>query len=172
MRRHRSPRARASGFTVIEMAITMVLIVFALGLVSELLLDSQRLFLRAERETRDVEASVLERRIRLDVQAANGALATDSLPTTGLWTQDPLVLSLPAGGFLTYFVDEEELKRATFDTDGKLQTQRRVAVRVQSWSWRLVANGLLDIELTRQTGEVRTQRLRLALRSVPRSGRW
>ncbi|MCH9650549.1 MAG: hypothetical protein K0U98_20105 [Deltaproteobacteria bacterium] len=154
------------------MAITLVLIVFALALVSELLLDSQRLFLRAERETRDVEASVLERRIRLDVQAAKGALATESLPTTALWTQDPLVLSLPEGGFLTYFPDGPELMRAVFDFEGKLQSQRRVAVKVQSWRWRLVADGLLDIELTRQSGEVRTQQLRLALRSVPRSGRW
>jgi len=168
----RVPAPKAAGFTLIEMSITLVLMALALALVSRLLLDSQHLFLRAGREVDHVDASVLGRRIRLDIQAASG-VATPSGPLLpGVWNAEALLLTRSDGGVLAYETQGAELKRYTFDGSGKLLTERRVALGIRSWRWRLAAPGLVDIEIDREDPTKRTQRLRLALRGMPRSNGW
>jgi len=70
----RSTRDRQAGFTLVEMAVSMALLLLALALAAQVLMETSQLFAEASGEALDTPVPLVIARIRGDVQAALGVV--------------------------------------------------------------------------------------------------
>jgi prepilin-type N-terminal cleavage/methylation domain-containing protein len=73
MRRRRTRRAGRSGFTLIELTISLAVLLVALALASQLLMETAQLFAETSGESLDAPVPLVLARIRADVQGSVGA---------------------------------------------------------------------------------------------------
>jgi prepilin-type N-terminal cleavage/methylation domain-containing protein len=69
-----STRDRQAGFTLVELALSMVLLLLALALAAQILLETSQLFAETSGEALDTPVPLVIARIRGDVQAALGVV--------------------------------------------------------------------------------------------------
>jgi prepilin-type N-terminal cleavage/methylation domain-containing protein len=104
-------RAGARGFTLVEVLIALVLLVFALALAAQLLAESAQMFATAAGEATEPPAALLLARLRGDVRAA---AAFTVLPDGGLR------LDGHPAGTVVYRRIGSELRREVYAASGEL----------------------------------------------------
>lgn len=160
-------RPAAGGFTLAEMLVVWVLVLLALAVAADLLLDSQRVMRSAEGEARRVGAWPVGRQLRYDLQEARWPLGA-----TDFWQSGPLALGGLPAGTVVYQRQGNELVRTVLDAAGQPGVPRRLATDVQQWRWRSPQPGLVDVELARGSAPAARLELRVALRGAGKDGTW
>lgn len=140
---------RERGFTLLEMLIALTLVIFALGLASQLLMETAVLFQGSAREARSTPVPQAIARMRADVIASAYCVVT-TLPDG---TMDRLVLSgHPAGNVAYQRVGTNlyRIQNSVDAADGEILWSG-----VDSWSARLVPDGgrLLHVEVHYRQGK-------------------
>lgn len=130
-------RRGAAGFTLLETLVSLVLMLIALGLAADLLLQSGKLLAETAREVRDAPASLLLARLRGDVMAAG------SIPRTSGWmpSSGPLYLGghwQSPEGWIQYELVGSELHRLVLDADGYVEQETVFWRGVSEWVWQPV----------------------------------
>lgn len=133
----RGQRRAAAGFTLLETLISLVLMLVALGLASDLLMQSSKLLAETAREVRDAPISLVLARLRGDVMASGDFLtpfgsnwSTGSLDLTGHWQSPEGTIQFQRVG--------TELRRRVLDADGYLEQEVVLGRGVTGWAWRPV----------------------------------
>lgn len=119
-------RIASAGFTLLELLVSMILVVLALMLATQLLLESQRTFALAGRAALEPRASSTYARLTSDVQSARGAQQA---------ADGALLLTGHPEGTLRWERRREELWRTAFTDDGDVRSRRVLLHRVTDWSW-------------------------------------
>jgi prepilin-type N-terminal cleavage/methylation domain-containing protein len=177
----RAAPSRVSGFTLIEVLISLVLITLALTLAAQLLVESRLLLEDSNRRARDPVLTLAVSQLRNDLQGSASAVGG------GAWSSGPLVLTGLEVGTVTYAVSGDALERRVVNSLGVESSRREVLKPLKAWRWRAVNARLVDVELVvdeqnpvprLRTGPTprnpREQRwaLRSALRSGERERSW
>lgn len=119
-------RTRAAGFTLIELLISMALVVLALTLAAQLLLESQRTFALAGRAALEPMPAAAVAWLTADVQAASGAQRA---------ADGALLLTGHPQGTLRWERQGETVWRTALGADGAILGRRLILDRVTVWSW-------------------------------------
>lgn len=133
---------RQTGFTLIEMVVSLLLVSLVLLLGLQVLLETRFLFLKADQEIGRPLPQLFARLLRRDAQGAMGIFAPR--PT---WTIEPLVLEAPDGTRIRYQLDTGEIQRQLFNESNELINSRTLVRNVTSWQWRRLAPGLLEVQI-------------------------
>lgn len=147
-------RPAERGFSLLELMIAVALMIVALALANELLIESQRRLAIGARAQLEPDDSLALRLLRDDLRAA--------APIAG-WS-GPLDCRRPE---LTarWELDGETLQRRTFDLDDVDRGARAMLDRVVAFRWRPLAAGAVEVEIVR-----RRMKQGIALRAG--SARW
>lgn len=162
MRRGR-PRAEA-GFTLIELTVAMVLMIVALLLATDVLMESHTIFAEVARDLREPPLTQIVGRLRADVQAARSA---SGVPGLG----GRLDLTITGVGVVRYGLVEGQLLRTVF-RPGIATSSAPILYDVTSWLWTQPSPQLLQIQIARRRhatprGSFGLERLRQGMRSIP-----
>ena len=170
------------------MLVALAVVIAGVLIAAGLLTEAQTLFARSGRGLHNPPVASAMGRVRHDVHGARW-VARDPLAPPGLWSHAPLDLSNDLGTVRLELAGGD-LQRAVFDFDGNELVRRVLLPGVESWRWREVAAGLLDVEVSYRwvpagpaprftgradpppPGTVRTETFRLALRGIPRGRMW
>ena len=150
-----SRRRAERGFTVLELAITMLLLTVALAISGGLLVEAVRVFSATGRELREPAAELSFRLLRDDVRAAAPLPAGYSSLTA-----DELVL-VRADGVSRWRLAGERLERRSFDLEGNDLGTRPMLDKVLYFRWSVVPRGRVQAEIVRRRPE-RASALRAA----------
>lgn len=115
-----------AGFTVVELLISMALIVLALALAAQLLLESQRTFALAGRASLEPRAGQAVAWLTADVHAASWARSA---------ADGALLLTGHPEGTMRWERQGETVWRTVIGADGKVRSRRPILERVIVWSW-------------------------------------
>ena len=132
-------RPRSGGFTLLEMLVTLLLVGLILLLSVQLLGRIQITSVQWRRTLPDPVPQFAIQLLRNDIhrsQAASGS------PGTG-----PMVLALSDGGLVIYETTLGQLVRVVTSADGTVEGERTVMRGLDLWSWRMVAQGLLEVQI-------------------------
>lgn len=155
------PWCAQAGFTLVELLISFLLVILALALAGQLLMETQQMLVDAGREQLDPAAGLVIARIRGDVLAASSfAAVPDSLGGCGqLWLQghpQGTVLYQKVGG---------QLRRSLFAPDGTLQGGNTLLRGLGAWGCSdlggALGHQLLRLQLTYRRSRVRRSPLPL-----------
>jgi type II secretory pathway pseudopilin PulG len=119
-----------AGFTLVELLISLVLMILALALAGQLLMETQQMFVDANREQLDPAASLVIARIRGDVLASSSFTAVRDV--LGQCVQ--LLLEGHPSGAVAYGKAGGELRRWLVAPDGSFQGGGTLLHGVSSWS--------------------------------------
>jgi prepilin-type N-terminal cleavage/methylation domain-containing protein len=133
---------RQTGFTLIEMVVSLLVVSLVLALGLQVLLETQFLFMKADQELGRPMPQLFARLLRRDAQGAAGIFAPQ--PT---WTVQPLVLEEPDGTRVRYQRDGGDINRQLFNESNVLINTRTLMQNVDSWQWRRLAPGLVEIQI-------------------------
>lgn len=139
-----APRAAERGFSVVELLISAALLLLAVLMATQILLESQRLFLRSQRELVAEDTDFATHRLRSDLRSAD----FPSLPIVALdgrWMTSPLTLRRGAGS-IVWVLDGEALVRRELAADGEVSAERIMLQRLDSWRWRALSTSLIEVE--------------------------
>lgn len=179
-------RKGEAGFSLVELLVASVLVLLALALAAQLLLESQFTYALAGREARDPMPGRALAQLRADVLGSSG-VASPSLPL-GLGSTGALTLTGHPAGTVRWERDGAALLRTLLDPgSGKVIQRRRWLRPLTTWRWSR-AGSLLTIEVgyrrhmrtrvatshrlgTAASLEERAS-LVLAQRGAPRRDRW
>lgn len=135
-RRARAGGGAHPGFSLLELLIVMTLVILALTLAAQLLLESQRTYAVAGREARDPRVAPTLAQLRADVRSAAGV-------ATG--AGGALVLQGHPAGTVRWESRRGELVR-TVEPPGGEPVSRTALRRLAGWVWRL-EGGLVTVEV-------------------------
>lgn len=168
---------RSAGFSLLELAISLVIIVLVLGLAAQLLGETQLAFVTVARENRAPAPELAARWLRRDLRASRALSEGASWVPSGA----PLWL-LRGDGWVSYELRERTLVRTAYDLANLPGPSRALLDGVVSWTWRRPAAGMVEVvlvheeplarllrvraDLRRSASELRTLRLLLAQRGV------
>lgn len=176
---------RRTGFTLLEMVVSLALVTLLLALTAGLMNQIRLVFLR---EQRLVHESPPQQALQLLRHDLHGAVQVD--PPSDIWSSGPMALAAADGGIVIWTHGTGGLQRTLADAGGESVSRRRLPAGFSGWRWRNVSDGLVEVELTvarrppaagRLTGSApwrdtpagsRTLRLRLALRGALRGTTW
>lgn len=133
---------RQTGFTVIEMLVSLLVVSLVMLLGLQVLLETRFLFMKADQEIGRPVPQLFARLLRRDAQGAMSIFAPR--PT---WTVEPLVLEAPDGTRVRYQRDGGNIDRQLFDDSNELINSRTLMQNVRSWQWRRLAPGLVEIQI-------------------------
>jgi prepilin-type N-terminal cleavage/methylation domain-containing protein len=134
---------RQSGFTLIEMLVTLVLVGFGLALAAQLLMETSQMMVDAAAEQTETALPLARARLRADIQACQTAQVVpgSSGQIAELW-----LLGRPAGP-LRYRKVGRDLVREAASAGGAWDRQTPVLRNVRSWSVLPMPGGLVAIEI-------------------------
>ena len=139
----RGRRRLEPGFTLIELAVDMAVLMVVLMIASGLLIEAVRIFSNSGREMREPGAELALRLLRLDLHA--------SQPLAGV--------TIPEYGALECIQEDrterweligERLVRHGFTAAGEDEGARPMIDQVLSFSWRTPWPGLVQVEIVRR----------------------
>lgn len=138
-----SPSARQGGFTLVELLITLVLLVLALAIAAQLLLEASKLFAETSGEALDTPVPLAIARIRNDIQGA--------IRVAPLKDEEGALVQVAIQGYagqIFYSRDGDTLYR-TFVPRGEMPQDPAPLWRgVQTWSCdRIPGTRLIDLEV-------------------------
>ena len=142
-----SRRDAERGFTVLELAITMLLLTVALAIAGGLLVEAVRVYSATGRELREPAAELTFRLLRDDVRAASPLPAGYSSLSS-----DELVL-VRADGSSRWRLSGERLERQSFDPEGAELGVRPMLDKVLWFRWSVAPRGRLQVEIVRRRPE-------------------
>ncbi len=140
-------QSSASGFTVLELLISFVILMVATTLAGQLLLESQARMAHSMRRALEPVVPIALKQIRADVRASGHVPALDQE-----WSWEPLVLLDHPAGTVTYERVDSDLVRTvdTGETGSESGGERIVLRSLSIWRWRLSPGSplpLVEIEL-------------------------
>jgi len=135
-----------SGFVLIELLIAMVLVLLALALAAQLLMESAEQLVDTAGDQADPTVPQLLDRLRGDVLASSGYEVCE---------KDELLLSGHPAGLVLYQREKGFLHRAVFDADGKPRGESVPWRGVTAWSCTPLGDRLLRLDLEYQGWAVR-----------------
>jgi len=139
-----SSRGRAqSGFTLLELAISTLLLALVLAIAHGLLVESARILRASAERALRPEARLALRQLRRDVRSA------PPRSTGGLWLSSPLDLALPEG-LGRWERSDGALVRRLLARDGTDLGARPVLDEVVAFRWRTTVPGLVEVEIVRR----------------------
>ena len=132
-RRRSAPAASIqAGFTLIEMLISFVLLILAVTLAAQLLMEAAQMFTDVAGEQHDPLVPLALARLRNDVQ---GSVSFQNLSLDPLGCS-PLVLTGGPYGTVVYTLQGEELRRATLAPDGTAGAGEVLMRQITAWTCR------------------------------------
>jgi prepilin-type N-terminal cleavage/methylation domain-containing protein len=138
-----SPSARQGGFTLVELLISLVLLVLALTLAAQLLLEASKLFAETSGEALDTPVPLAIARIRGDIQGATRVVPM--LDKEGVLVQ---VAIQGYDGQIFYSKEGDTLYRTFVPRDEMPQDPAPLWRGVKTWSCaRLPGTRLIDLEV-------------------------
>jgi prepilin-type N-terminal cleavage/methylation domain-containing protein len=141
--RGRRGRRRQSGFTLVELLISLLIVSLALGFASRLLMEVAVIFADSAADTAGDSMPLALGRLRSDARAAR------SFEVLADPAGDPmLLLSGHPAGDLLYERQGTVLLRSRLDPGGAVLDQGVAARGVLGWDCRALAPGLLEIAVT------------------------
>ena len=132
----------SDGFSLVELAVAMALLLVGLLLASALLLRSQVTANRVVAELRDPQPAYATTRLRRDLEGA--AVVPSSLFG---WRSGRLALVTGEGDRIAWEVVGTTLYRKRLDGDGDVEVSHAVLQDVVGWRWRRAAPRLMDVEI-------------------------
>jgi hypothetical protein len=132
-------RHRSVGFTVLEMLVTLLLVGLVLTLSVQLLVRVQATSLEWRRTLPDPVPQFAIQLLRNDLHRSHSA--------TGSPGNGPLVLTLSDGSIVSYESTLGQLVRVVIGEDGAPLGRRTVMRGVDLWSWRMLAQGLIEVRV-------------------------
>jgi prepilin-type N-terminal cleavage/methylation domain-containing protein len=137
-------RRAASGFTLVEVVVTLGVLSIGLALAGRLLIESQLGLVRASAELGNPMPRYALERLRLDLEQAH-----ELPPLLAVWRSSPLALTFPGGGRVEWGRSETgDLERVSFDSAGRPDVRHVTLRDVAEWRWRPATQRLIDVELT------------------------
>lgn len=130
---------RPNGFTLLEMLVTLLLVGLILLLSVQMLGQVQITSLEWRRTLPDPVPQFAIQLLRSDIQRSRAA--------SGSLGNGPLVLALSDGGQIAYESSLGRLIRVVTTADGSVQGERTVMQGLDLWSWRMVAQGLVEVRI-------------------------
>jgi prepilin-type N-terminal cleavage/methylation domain-containing protein len=145
--------APQAGFTLIEMLISFVLLVLAVTLAAQLLVEAAQMFTDVAGEQHDSMVPLALARIRNDVQ---GSVSFQNLSLDPL-SCSPLVLSGGPNGSVVYTLEREELRRNVVAPDGTAGAGDVLMRQVTAWTCQSHGSfpPLLELDFTYRRRAVR-----------------
>jgi prepilin-type N-terminal cleavage/methylation domain-containing protein len=152
-------RARSQGgFSLIELAVSLVVIGLVLALAAQLLGEAQLTFVTVARENRTSAPAIALQWLRQDLRAARSVGGGASwVPSSG-----PLEL-LRGQGWIVYQLEGESLRRTAYDLSNLPGPARPILGDVVSWSWRRPSSGLVEVTVLQREPLARLLRVRADL---------
>ena len=135
---------RQRGFTLIEMVVTTGVLVVAIVLASQVLLEAQLEMNLRTAESSDPNLRFASERLRRDIESATGVAGLDNE-----WRQGALSLSFSNGRRVRWSFDGVDLLRIVEDPAMEEEVRIVVLREVVSWRWRRVAPRTVDVHLRR-----------------------
>jgi len=142
----RAPRRGEAGFGLIELLVASVLLLVALAIAAQLLMESAEQLVDATGEQADPTVPVLLDRLRADVRAASGYTDCGA---------DRLLLTGHPAGEVLYQRIGDRLHRAVLDSAGTLLGDGVPWRGVSAWSCQPLGPHLLRLDLQYQLHKVR-----------------
>lgn len=141
----RQPKRICSGFTVLELLFSFVILLIAMMIAGRLLLEAQARMAHSARQALEPVAPIALKQIRADVRASGRVPAFDNE-----WNWQPLVLLDHPAGTVSYERNGTDLVRRV-DVGGSSEpVERTVLGAVSIWRWRIAPSAplpLVEIEL-------------------------
>ena len=163
-RTHHPTRAPA-GFALLELVIGMLIATLLLTLAAQMLREVHLTFVDTTREAWEPQPRLAGVFLRRDVRAALG-FATSTLG----YSSDPLILYAQDSAQVKYLFEDRRLSRVLTDAYGNEVARQVVLQPAESWRWRALGSGLLEIEYvvaennTRSLVAANPERLQASLR--------
>ncbi|MEM1247346.1 MAG: hypothetical protein AAGA81_15395 [Acidobacteriota bacterium] len=132
------------GFTVVELLISAALLLLGIFLATQILLESQRLFLRTQRTLVAEETDFATQRLRTDLRTADFP-SLPLLAVDGRWMTTTLTLRRGTGS-IVWSLEDGSLVRRELDAAGDVSTERTLLQRLDSWRWRALTSSLVEVE--------------------------
>ena len=136
--------SREGGFTVVELLISATLLLLALFLATQILLESQRLFLRTQRTLLAEETDFATQRLRSDLRTADFP-SLPILALDGRWMTTDLTLRQGTES-IEWAVEGTSLVRRVLASDGEVSAERTMLQTIDSWRWRALSSSLVEVE--------------------------
>lgn len=136
-------RRRQSGFTLIEMLVTLVLVGFGLALAAQLLMETSQMMVDAAGEQTETALPLARARLRADIQACQTAQV---VPGPGGRIAELWLLGRPAGP-MRYRKVGRDLVREIASSGGAWDRQTPVLRNVRSWDVLPLPGGMVVIEI-------------------------
>jgi len=149
---------RTAGFSLLELAVSLVVVGLVLGLAAQLLEETQLAFVSVTREQRSPAPDIAARWLRGDLRAAR-SLSPDAswVPSSG-----PLWL-FRAEGWVSYQHVEGALVRTAYDASQIPVSRLSFLGDVVEWSWRRPSDDLVEVTVVHQEPLARLLRIRADL---------
>lgn len=140
--------ARARGFSLLELVVSLFVVALVLVLSVRLLRQSQGILLDWQRLAPQPIASIGESLVRADIQAASRLEIDPGCNfVLGTWTRCPLGLGYMDGGAVRYETTLRHLVRSNQNADGSANGSRTVLKGVSHFRWRMLEGGVVEIDL-------------------------
>jgi prepilin-type N-terminal cleavage/methylation domain-containing protein len=150
---------RDHGFSLLELAVSLVVIAMVLALAAQLLGETQLAFVTVARESRTPSQHLAAEWLRRDLRASRAVGEGSSwVPSSGaLWL-------LRGEGWISYELRGRDLVRTAYDLTNLRGPSRPILGDVVGWSWRQPAAGLVEVSVVTEEPLARLLRVRADLR--------
>ena len=142
-------RPERSGFSLLELVVSLVLVALILTLSVGLLRESQAVFLDVQAAARQPIARLAEALIRADVQGARTAYRDPgSRSRIGTWTSGPMTLAVDELRDVRYHHESGKLVRTVASKEEGQSGRRTVLPAVVGWQWRELPGGVVEMRIS------------------------
>lgn len=150
---------RRHGFTLLELAVSLVVVGLVLGLAAQLLEETHLAFVSVAREQRSPAPEIAARWLRRDLRTAR------SLASGASWVPSSAPLWLARSeGWVSYELVDGALVRTAYDASNLPLSRWPILADVVDWSWRRPSAGLVEVTVVHEEPLARLLRVRADLR--------
>jgi len=140
---------RQSGFTLVELLISLLVMSVALALAAQVMMEAAQMLTDAAAEQADAPMPLVAARLRGDIRAAAGFEVDEGLEGPALFLHGH-----PAG-MVVYQKVGDELIRTVLDDTGKVRGEGPALRGVTSWSCAPISPGLVAVNLSHRRSAIR-----------------